>query len=86
MKFLLFLTICSFSLIAQESDLKRIIAQDKMVCVSIPTEIDGVEVQKSLKCLSKDAVCLIVEGFAMSCFSRPPGYPSEIPKINPISP
>lgn len=62
-------------------DPKKWISQDKMVCYYIPTEIEGLEYQKSIKCLSKDSICYIIEGFSMSCIPRPQGYPPEIPKI-----
>jgi hypothetical protein len=45
---------------------------DKFVCSSIPTIVNGQEYDKTLKCETKDAICYVMEGFAMSC----------IPKIN----
>lgn len=84
----LFLFFQMYQLQAQETvDPKKIIAQDKMVCSYIPTEIEGLEYQKSIKCLSKDSICYIIEGFSMSCIPRPPlAYPNEIPKLNPPAP
>ncbi|TGL60344.1 hypothetical protein EHQ58_07565 [Leptospira ognonensis] len=62
---------------------KDIISQDKMQCYSIPTEIDSLEYQKSVKCVTKDAICFIIQGFAMSCIPRSGKYPLEIPDMTP---
>jgi len=82
----LFLLIFTCSLFAQNLEnpsAKDIVSQDKMECYSIPTEIDSQEYQKSVKCISKDAICFIIQGFAMSCIPRPGRYPLEIPDLTP---
>ncbi|GBF51483.1 hypothetical protein LPTSP4_30210 [Leptospira ryugenii] len=82
--FILFLSLCVTSVFAQDTiNSKELISDDKMECYSIPTEIDRLEYQKSLKCVSKDAICFIVEGFAMSCIPRNGRYPEQIPNLNP---
>jgi len=51
--------------------------QDRFQCTKIPTQVDGVEYDKSLKCETKDAICYVIEGFAMSCVPKfPPSYDS----------
>jgi hypothetical protein len=83
--FFYFLTLSlTFSLFAQENlTPKEIVSQDKMECYSIATEIDNLEYQKSVKCITKDAVCYIIQGFAMSCIPRNSSYPPEIPNLSP---
>lgn len=83
--FFYFLTLSlTFSLFAQENlTPKEIVSQDKMECYSITTEIDNLEYQKSVKCITKDAVCYIIQGFAMSCIPRNSSYPPEIPNLSP---
>jgi hypothetical protein len=46
------------------------LAQDKFYCVSIPTVVNGQEYDKTLKCETNDAICYVMEGFAMSCVSK----------------
>ncbi|MDZ4725002.1 MAG: hypothetical protein SH817_02510 [Leptospira sp.] len=87
-RFLIFFSLTSltlfFSLNAQENPSpKELISQDKMECYSIPTEIDNLDYQKSVKCITKDAICYIIQGFAMSCIPRSGKYPAEIPDLTP---
>lgn len=62
---------------------QQLFMEDKMECYSIATEIDGQEYQKSLKCISQDSICYIIQGFAMSCIPRSGRYPSELPNLTP---
>jgi hypothetical protein len=72
------------SLSAQENPTpKELISQDKIQCFSIPTEIDALDYQKSVKCITKDAICYIIQGFAMSCIPRSGKYPQELPDMTP---
>ena len=89
-RFLIFfsflLSILPISLLSQVTENptpKEVISQDKMQCYSIPTEIDNLEYQKSVKCITKDAICYIIQGFAMSCIPRSGKYPLEIPDLTP---
>jgi hypothetical protein len=45
---------------------------DRFSCTKIPTIVDGLEYDKTLKCETKDAICYIMEGFAMSCVPKLP--------------
>lgn len=45
-------------------------ANDRFQCIKIPTMVDGLEYDKTLKCETKDAICYIMEGFAMSCVPK----------------
>lgn len=72
------------SVFAQESKSPtQIFTEDKMECYSIPTEIDGLEYSKAIKCISKDSICYIIQGFAMSCVPRNGNYPPELPNLTP---
>ncbi|MCU0823115.1 MAG: hypothetical protein MUF77_00550 [Leptospira sp.] len=72
------------SVFAQENKSpKELFVEDKLECFSIPTEIDGLEYNKSIKCISKDSICYIIQGFAMSCIPRSGNYPAELPNLNP---
>lgn len=57
---------------AQSNLPEKDVIPDRFVCVSIPTIVNGQEYDKTLKCETKDAICYVMEGFAMSC----------IPKLN----
>ncbi|WP_242935269.1 hypothetical protein [Leptospira kobayashii] len=59
------------------------INQDKMECYSIPTEIDGLEFEKSLKCITKDSICYVLRGVGISCVPRNGKYPPELPNLTP---
>ncbi|WP_411824395.1 hypothetical protein [Leptospira sp. 'Mane'] len=90
-RFLIFLCLLvagfslSESLNAQETPTpKELIVRDKMECYSIPTEIDGIEFEKSLKCVTKDSICYVLRGVGMSCVPRNGLYPPEVPNLNPI--
>jgi tetrahydromethanopterin S-methyltransferase subunit H len=58
----------------QSNNPEQVGLPDRFVCVSIPTIVNGQEYDKTLKCETKDAICYVMEGFAMSC----------IPKINTL--
>ncbi|MDF3820711.1 hypothetical protein P3G55_12410 [Leptospira sp. 96542] len=73
-----------FSLLAQENKTPtEVFLEDKLACYSIPTEIDGLEYQKSLKCISKDSICYLIQGFAMSCIPRNGRYSQDLPDLTP---
>ncbi|TGN17095.1 hypothetical protein EHS15_18115 [Leptospira idonii] len=57
--------------------------QDKMECHSIPTEIDGLEFEKSLKCITKDSICYVIRGVGLSCVPRNGKYSESLPNLNP---
>lgn len=67
----------------EEKTAQERFVEDKMECYSIATEIDGQEYQKSLKCISQDSICYIIQGFAMSCIPRTGRYPAELPNLIP---
>lgn len=46
------------------------LSQDKFYCVSIPTVVNGQEYDKTLRCETNDAICYVMEGFAMSCVQK----------------
>jgi hypothetical protein len=48
---------------------------DSFICTKIKTFVDGVEYDQTMKCETRDAICYVMEGFAMSC----------VPKIPPDS-
>lgn len=79
-----FLFMSLSTLVAQEIKTpQQLFIEDKMECYSIATEIDGQEYQKSLKCISQDSICYIIQGFAMSCIPRSGRYPSDLPNLTP---
>ncbi|MCG6140198.1 hypothetical protein EHR01_13805 [Leptospira mtsangambouensis] len=79
-----FLLLSLSTLVAQEEKTaQELFVEDKMECYSIAMEIDGQEYQKSLKCISKDSLCYIIQGFAMSCIPRTGRYPAELPNLIP---
>ncbi|TGM55938.1 hypothetical protein EHQ91_13700 [Leptospira biflexa] len=79
-----FLLLSLSTIVAQESKTpQELFKEDKMECYSIATEIDGQEYQQSLKCISQDSICYIIQGFAMSCIPRSGRYPSELPNLTP---
>ncbi|TGL39143.1 hypothetical protein [Leptospira perdikensis] len=81
---LTFLLLSLTTLMAQEEKTpQELFVEDKLECYSIATDIDGQEHQKSLKCISKDSICYIIQGFAMSCIPRTGRYPAELPNLNP---
>lgn len=67
----------------EEKTAQERFVEDKMECYSIATEIDGQEFQKSLKCISQDSICYIIQGFAMSCIPRSGRYSAELPNLIP---
>ncbi|MCW7468962.1 hypothetical protein [Leptospira kanakyensis] len=80
---LTFLLLSLTALMAQEKTPQELFVEDKLECYSLATEIDGQEYQKSLKCISKDSICYIIQGFAMSCIPRTGRYPAELPNLTP---
>ncbi|TGL86766.1 hypothetical protein EHQ68_15865 [Leptospira congkakensis] len=80
---LTFLLLSLTALMAQEKTPQELFVEDKLECYSIATDIDGQEYQKSLKCISKDSICYIIQGFAMSCIPRTGRYPLEMPNLIP---
>ncbi|MCC5813418.1 MAG: hypothetical protein JJT78_01560 [Leptospira sp.] len=51
--------------------------QDRFQCTKIPTQVDGIDYDKTLKCETRDAICYIIEGFAMSCVPKFIPQPDE---------
>ncbi|EQA46232.1 hypothetical protein LEP1GSC050_2913 [Leptospira broomii serovar Hurstbridge str. 5399] len=51
--------------------------RDKMVCTRIDLEIIGTSYNEGLRCETKDAICYMIEGFAMSCFPKPKSTPGQ---------
>lgn len=51
--------------------------QDRFQCTKIPTQVDGIDYDKTLKCETRDAICYIIEGFAMSCVPKFIPQPNE---------
>ncbi|PJZ47054.1 hypothetical protein [Leptospira brenneri] len=79
-----FLLLSLTTLMAQEDKTaQEQFVEDKMECHSIAMEIDGLEYQKTIKCISKDSICYIIQGFAMSCIPRSGKYSSELPNLAP---
>ncbi|EPG74176.1 hypothetical protein LEP1GSC058_2935 [Leptospira fainei serovar Hurstbridge str. BUT 6] len=62
-----------FGILAQDTSnptLPVAAPRDKMVCKQIDLEITGTSYNDGLRCETKDAICYMIEGFAMSCFPK----------------
>ena len=72
--FLIFtLIFMNFAILAQDNSQSSPIpnlGSDTFICTSIPTVVNGQEYDKTLKCETKDAICYVMEGFAMSCVPK----------------